>query len=423
MSMTASYHELTFEALDRLSACADRIIHVIEQRAPVAGAVVLATCNRFELYLDIDAQLTEAGIIHAARHIAGLVATESGVDAETALASFRISTGSDTVTHLFTVAAGLDSMVVGEREVAGQVKRALAASHEAGASSPLLEMLFQRAARTSKRIAEQTALGHVGRSIVTHSLDVAAQSLPPWSQVRALLVGTGFYAGAVFAELSSRGCTDVSVYSPSGRAKTFTAKHQATAVDDLSEPLARVDIVLACSGAHNQAASLDRGYVIDEAVLADSARPLVMIDLALHNDIDPSVGTLDQVTLLGLADLTTQVPAADTAAILAAKRIVDEGVTDFEETRLGREADAAVVALRAKADETIAERVAELVESAKRSGETDIDIDAITRRVRGPIHAQLHQHILATRASVREAAKAKVAFSADLATHSLIRTE
>ncbi|MCL2653819.1 MAG: hypothetical protein FWD63_08555, partial [Propionibacteriaceae bacterium] len=97
ISLTASYHELSFEALDRLSTCADRIVHIIKQRAPVTGAVVLATCNRFELYLDIDAQLTEAGIIHAARHIAGLVAAESDVDAETALASFRISTGADTV--------------------------------------------------------------------------------------------------------------------------------------------------------------------------------------------------------------------------------------------------------------------------------------------------------------------------------------
>jgi len=423
MSMTASYHELTFDALDRLSACADRIVHIIKQRAPVTGCVVLATCNRFELYLDIDAQLTEAGIIHAARHIAGLVAVESDVDAETALASFRISTGTDTAAHLFSVAAGLDSMVVGEREIAGQVKRALTTSHDAGASSPLLEMLFQRAARTSKRVAEQTALGHVGRSIVTHSLDVVGQSLPSWPLVRALLVGTGFYAGAVFAELTARGCANISVFSPSGRAAAFTAKHQALAVDNLTATLMNVDIVLACSGAHNQAMPHQRGYVIDEAVLADAARPLTLVDLALHNDIDPAVGELDQINLLGLAELTAQAPAADSAAIEAAKRIVDEAVIDFEETRLGREADAAVVALRARADEHIAARVAELVESAKQSGETDIDIDAITRRVRGPIHAQLHQHILATRANAREAAKANATCSTEPAARSLIRTE
>jgi len=423
MSMTASYHELTFDALDRLSACADRIVDVIKQRAPVTGCVVLATCNRFELYIDIDAQLTEAGIIHAARHIAGMVASESDVDAETALASFRITTGNDSAAHLFSVAAGLDSMVVGEREIAGQVKRALAASHDAGASSPLLEMLFQRAARTSKRVAEQTGLGHVGRSIVTQSLEVVAPSLPPWKQVRALLVGTGFYAGAVFAELTARGCTDISVFSPSGRAATFTAKHQAVAVSDLATALNHVDIVMACSGAHKHCEDAERGYVIDETTLADAARPLILVDLALHNDVDPAAGLLDGIILLDLAELTAQAPAADAAAIEAAKRIVDDAVIDFEETRLGREADAAVVALRVRADEHIAAKVAELVESAKQSGETDIDIDAITRRVRGPIHAQLHQHILATRASALEAAKANASCSTEPAAHALIRTE
>jgi len=423
MSMTASYHELTFDTLDRLSACADRIVQVIKQRAPVTGAVVLATCNRFELYIDIDAQLTEAGVIHAARHIAGLVGAESGVDAEATLELFRISTGSDVVSHLFSVAAGLDSMVVGEREIAGQVKRALAASHDAGASSPLLEMLFQRAARTSKRVAEQTGLGHVGRSIVTHSLEIAAQSLPPWAQVRALLVGTGFYAGAVFAELACRGCTDVSVFSPSGRARAFTAKHQATAVDDLVSALAQVEIVLTCSGARKHAAPDEHDYVIDEAVLVNAARPLILIDLALHNDVDPAVGSIDQISLFGLADLMAQAPAADAAAIEAAQRIVDESVNDFEETRAGREADAIVVALRARADEHIAAKVAELVASAKQSGQTDIDVDAITRRVRGPIHAQLHQHIIATRAGAREAAKANATSTAKPATDTLIRTE
>jgi len=423
MSMTASYHELSFDALDRLSAGADRIAGVIKQRAPVTGCVVLATCNRFELYLDIDAQLTEAGIIHAARHIAGLVAGESGIDADTTLASFHIIMGVDVVSHLFTVAAGLDSMVVGEREIAGQVKRALAASHDTGASSPLLEMLFQWGARTSKRVAERTGLGHVGRSIVTHSLDIVGQLLPPWRDVATLLVGTGSYAGAVFAELTARGCGQVLVFSPSGRAEGFTLKHQATAVHDLAEALARVDFVVTCSGAHNHGLPQEQSYVIDEATVAGVARPLILVDLALHKDVDPVIGTMDQITLFDLADLTAQAPAADAASVEAAKRIVDLAVDDFEDARLGREADAAIVTLRAKADEHIAAKVAELVESARQDGQTDIDIDAITRRVRGPIHAQLHQHILATRASVREAARANTAFSAESTAYVLTRTE
>lgn len=426
--MTASYHELTFAALDRLSVGADRIVTGISECAVMKGVVVLATCNRFELYLDVDAPLSGQGLSHAAREAAGLVASTSGVDDETALASFRIRTGAQAVKHLFTVACGLDSMVVGEREIAGQVKRALAVSHAAHACSPLLEMLFQRAARTSKSVARQTGLGGIGRSVVTHSLDLAEKSLPKWGDVKALLVGTGSYAGAVLAALHGRGCSGVRVYSPSGRATAFAASHDALPVNDLRAALADVDIVLSCSGTRTAQMS-DRGYVIDAAML-DNARPLqaadgrrlVLIDLALHNDIDPDVAGLDSVSLFDLAGLTAEAPDADADAVRTAHRIIADAVADFEQARLGREADAAVVALREQAEEKIAAEVAKLAGLARQLGHA-VDIDALTSRVRGPIHAQLHQHILRAKAEAIATAKAEERLAVSQAASPNGRTE
>ncbi len=453
----------TLELLSTGAASVGRA--AVETCEAITGAVVVATCNRFEVYLDVDSPVDGRGVQHASHEVARLVAAASGVAEDVAVGAFATRTGPDVAAHLFEVAAGLDSMVVGEREIAGQVKRALEEAREGGATSSTLELLFQTASRTSKRISNETTLGGNGRSVVSLGLDLASAELPPWRQVRTVLIGTGSYAGASLAALRARGCEDVRVYSGSGRAEQFAADRGAVAVTDLVAALEDADLVVSCSGARGRAAAGGGGsaaagagaprvtgcgaegdagpaegdeptaeadavrvagdalgHVLDAAALvrarsraAEAAgdeaphRPMVVLDLALHRDVDPRVADVDGVLLYDLASLKAHSPALGSLVVGQARRIVDRATQDFEETRLGRAADTAVVELLDDADRRIAAEVAERVAERRAAGTEvdDTETEALTRSVRRRVHADLHDAIVAARASALATAQAE----------------
>jgi len=435
LSLTASHHELDLDALERLSAGAHSIGgSAVAACDVITGAVVLATCNRFELYLDVDAPLDGTGVQHATEHVARMVADASGVAVDEALASFRTRAGTEVAEHLFAVASGLDSMVVGEREIAGQVKRALETAHADGVTSSTLELLFQTASRTSKKVSTQTTLGGAGRSVVALGLDLAAAELPPWHQVRAVLIGTGSYAGASLAALRALGCDDVRVYSQSGRAEEFAAVRGVEAVTDLVAALEDADLVVSCSGARGRALAADAArpgaerreqaieHVLDAAAVVRAreraavragdepeARPTVVLDLALHRDVDPRVADVEGVLLYDLATLAAHSPSIASDLVARARAIVDDATRAFEETRLGRAADTAVVALLADAERRIALEVADVVALREADGETvePDEAEEIARDVRRRVHADLHRAIVAARAEAVEAARAE----------------
>ena len=169
--------------------------------------------------------------------------------------------GNGVAEHLFAVASGLESVVVGEGEIAGQVRRSLERARRAGTTSPQLERLFQRASQTSRGVKNHTGIGSAGRSIVRLALDLAESRITDWAETRVLLVGTGRYAGASLAALRDRGVTDVLVYSPSGRAPKFAASHgiQAVAEPAFAAETARADIIVTCT--------VTEGHVITAEVL------------------------------------------------------------------------------------------------------------------------------------------------------------
>lgn len=435
LSLTASHHELDLDALERLSTGAHSIGgSAVAACDVITGAVVLATCNRFELYLDVDAPLDGTGVQHATEHVARMVAEASGVDVAEALASFRTRAGTEVAEHLFAVASGLDSMVVGEREIAGQVKRALETAHADGVTSSTLELLFQTASRTSKKVSTHTTLGGAGRSVVALGLDLAAAELPPWPQVRAVLIGTGSYAGASLAALRALGCDDVRVYSQSGRAEEFAAARGVEAVTDLVAALEDADLVVSCSGARGRALAADAArpgperreqaieHVLDAAAVVRAreraavragdepvARPTVVLDLALHRDVDPRVADVEGVLLYDLATLAAHSPSIASELVTQAREIVDEATRAFEETRLGRAADTAVVALLADAERRVALEVADVVALREADGdpvEPD-EAEEIARGVRRRVHADLHRAIVAARAEAVAAAQAE----------------
>lgn len=411
LSFSASHRDLDLDVLERLSAGATSVGRDLVAACPtVTGAVVLATCNRLEVYVEtpdgarpdeIAAALTDA------------VASSGDIDPGAARDALRLRSADDATRHLFEVASGLDSMVVGEREIAGQVRRALTAAHAAGMTSTTLEQAFQFASRVSRRVEAATGLGSAGRSIVNVGLDLVAAAAPPWRQARVILIGTGSYAGASLAALRARGCDDVRVYSRSGRAEAFAAARgvDSIPVDGLVEALADADVVVSCSGrigtvldAAAVASARERATVLaeDRAHEPDApARPLVLLDLALQRDVEADVADVEGVLLLDLATIRANAPQVGTEPVERAREVVADAVEEFSERLAARTVDLAVVD-EIRALEELAH--AEVVAGVAALGGQRLDAPARARAektLRQEVRARLHAEIQAAKAAVR----------------------
>lgn len=261
--LTASHQNADFDVLERLAAAdATMLPTLLASSAGVDGAVVVSTCNRFEAYLDVSAEQADA----AARVALDAALTEAGAPGE--VEHVEALYDAHAAEHLFAVAAGLESVVVGEGEIAGQVRRALGNAQDAGTTTSDLERLFQRSIETQRGVKRRTGLGEQGRSIVRLALDLASDRIHDWSKARVLLVGTGRFAAASLAALRDRGVQQVEVWSPSGRGDRFAQSHGIGNVDGRDAPLALAgaDVVVTCTTSSE--------HVIDAAMIASGRRAL-----------------------------------------------------------------------------------------------------------------------------------------------------
>lgn len=363
--LSADHRGLDLDLLQRLSSRMDGAAARLVAAGPAAGAIPLATCNRAELYLDVPDP--------AAAHAAALALLADGAEQAPAM---RALISRRAVAHLFSVASGLESMVVGEREIVGQVRAALAGARATGTTTGALEEVFGQALRVSRAIEAATGLGSAGRSLVGTALDLVGAI--DWAGVRCLLVGTGSYAGAGLAALRTRGVRDVRVYSGSGRGRQFAANHGVRVAVDLTGALAEVDVVVTCSGTGG---TLLLARMVAEARAGDD-RPLVVLDLALEHDVEPAVGALPGVRLITLRDIAAATPAAD-APLRAAREMVDRAAVGFVVDRRAREWDRAVIARRAEVLAGLGDRQ---------------DVPPSDRR---RVHAALHGPTVRARAAAR----------------------
>ena len=342
----------------------------------IRGAVLLATCNRFELYLD-------ATEFHAAVDGArAMVRDLAEPDLPRIDPALSVSVSEGAVEHLFKVACGLDSMVVGEHEIAGQVRQALA--HSDATASPVLRRLFQAALTTSKAVASGTMLGSSGRSLASVGLDLIASRFGPLEGRNILLQGTGAYAGVVVAELTRRDATTIRVHSGSGRAAAFADTHAPVVPvphSELQEALRWADVVVCCSGTSTRQLTVD---LISEARRGRSG-PLPILDLALAGDVPADVDQLADVVLIDLDEVARNAPSERAAAVEEALSVVEKGVAAFKHTEGGRQADPAVTAMRAYVSGIIEAEVA----SAERRHSPET-AEAVARSLRRVSNALLH---------------------------------
>ncbi|MGO3146298.1 MAG: glutamyl-tRNA reductase [Leucobacter sp.] len=337
MLLSLSFHleHCSLELLEELSRHENSVVEELKNPDLASGSVVLATCNRFEVYADTHLPYGEAFISRIAA-ATGLPQAELEELAVT-------KTGPKTAEHLFKVASGLESAVVGEHEIAGQVRRAHTEAREQGTLTHDLEHLFRTATRTSRTVGHRTSLRSTGRSLVRLALRIAEARIPDWKGTSVLLIGTGEYAGATVSALRSRGAEAIMVYSPSGRASDYAARHGLTAIssDGLDHALAQADLVIACTRA-------DRPVLTPDTLARtpDEALPSLFIDLGMPRNIDASIRELRGAQLLDLETITAHASVGELSAESEAHEIVRDAALEFTATQAERDALPALLALR-----------------------------------------------------------------------------
>jgi len=236
-------------------------------------------------------------------------------------------------------------MVVGETEIAGQVRRAAANARNDGTVSPSLGRLFRAATSAARQVSSSTGLGSAGRSLVSVALDLVEESEGPLAGRSALVIGTGAYARVVHAALQRRGLEERYVFSLSGRAHSFAETHGGHRVSqrELMDALGRVDLVITSSGAPHPILEAD----MLAAAVEDRPSRMPVVDLALTRDVEAEAADVPGIRLIDLELLSQHAPREHSEAISAAHGAVAKAAADFAALEAERTADGVIVAMRA----------------------------------------------------------------------------
>ncbi len=346
-----SHHTAPVELLERLTVTAEQTPGLLRRlvSSPYVGeSVVVSTCNRVEVYAAVT------GFHGGLSAIGSALAEHAGVGTGAAALTphLYVHFDSDAVRHALRVAAGLDSMVIGEAQILGQVREAYQTAAEHDTTGRLLHELMRQALRVGKRVHTETDIDAAGRSVVTAALDLVPGGV---SGRPALVVGAGSMGALALATLARAGAKPLLVTNRGAeRAQRLARAYDATAIaiTDLDRHLSRVDIAVFATASVGPVLTVEAA---DMAVQTRRGLPLSIVDLAVPRDVVPEVASLPGVTLIDLATLAAAAGgAAPVAGREASEAIVEAEAEAFQTWRRGAEVAPAVAALRARAEEVVA---------------------------------------------------------------------
>jgi glutamyl-tRNA reductase len=318
-------------------------LHALRQEAGVAEAVILSTCNRTELYWAGSASGAELSLWLERHH---------GNDLDLA-SSLYVHQESRAVEHAFSVASGLDSMVLGEAQILGQLKDAYRVAQKAGSTGPSLNKLFQAAFSAAKRVRSETRIGENAVSLASATVSLARRVYSDLSAHTALMVGAGDMNALAARHFISAGVKRMVIANRSlGRAQALAAELKAHAVglDALDHELTQADIVITCTASP---VPLITKAAAEGAIRARRRRPIFMVDLAVPRDIDPGVADLEDVYLFSIDDLQQLIDENKQQREVAAggaRLVIDEEVARFLTESRAKDAGPAIRALRDQAE-------------------------------------------------------------------------
>lgn len=376
-----------------------KVLELLVASPHVSEAMVVSTCNRVEIYAEVDA-------FHGGfDHVAGVLAEHAGLGlAELAGPVLDVKYSDKAVEHLFSVASGLESMVVGEQQVLGQIRAAYAAADLQQTAGRTLHELAQQALHVGKRVHSETAIDAAGASVVSVALQRAAAALGTGGDLagrRAVVVGAGAMGGLAVAHLRRAGVASIVVANRTAERAVNLATTaagmglderpvaaRAVGLDELPGAMASADLLLTCTGAVGAVVTLARAH-LGMAARAVGSAPLVICDLGLPRDVEPAVAALPGVVLVDLESLQRD-PAASAAAAdtTEAREIVRQELAGYLANQRSAEVAPTVTALRAKAARVVEAELGRL--DARLPALAAPERDEVARTVRRVVDKLLH---------------------------------
>ena len=363
-----SHKSAPIDVLEHASLDVDaavKLSHLVLETPFVTESVVISTCNRVEIYV-------EAERFHGAvEEVSRLLAELSGLDRDEFVRHVYVHFDEAAVAHLFGVASGMDSMILGESQILGQVREALHSAQAESTVGSALNALFQQALRIGKRGHAETGIDRLAPSIVTAGLDAAGPVVDA-ADTRFLVAGAGTMASLAVRTLIDRGVEPHRIMVANRtyqRAYALVATFGVSAVrwQAMDVELSAADVLISCTGAN--------GVVFDRARIeqASGGRPMSLIDLALPRDVDPAVRDLEGIELVDLVVLSQLSANADLASdVEQVQSIVADEVRTFLAAKAASHITPTVVALRTMATDVVASELARLESRLPHLAEPDL---------------------------------------------------
>jgi glutamyl-tRNA reductase len=389
LALGISFRRAPIDLLDRLAFAEDDLVKVyrrVQDVDDVEEAVVLSTCNRVEMYGMVPSY--HAGFLTLKR----LLAETRGVAEADIADGLYAHWERDAVEHLFSVAGGLDSMVLGETQIQSQVREALRHAEGEGAAGSRMHALFHAASRAGRRIRQETSLGAAPDAFVERAAVLAEEVLGDLSGRSVVVIGAGTMASLGVKHLRRRGAGRIRILNRSlPHARALAERSQAEPGDlaSLPEALRGADLVLSATGATGLVVHAEQV----RAARSAHASPLVLLDLAVPRDVEVEAGALPDVTLFDVDALRDRGSAEEDEAVERARGIVAEEVRRFVVRRRGDELSPVIRAIRRHGDAVLE---SELARHAGRLADlTPDEIAAVEALARGIVAKLLHDPIVA----------------------------
>ena len=363
-------------------------LRALHGRLSSAEAALLSTCNRTELYCAAPGPATP--VHHIQRQAVEWLAGVGQVSADELMRHTYVLEGGAAARHAFRVASGLDSMVLGEPQILGQMKQAVREADAAGTLGTTLHQLFQRSFAVAKEVRTSTEIGAHSISMAAAAVRLAGQLFEDLSRTRVLFVGAGEMIELCATHFAARQPKGMAVANRTLERGERLAAHlgaEAMRLADLPQRLHEFDIVVSCTASTLPIIGLG---AVERAIKARRRRPMFMVDLAVPRDIEPEVGHLDDAYLYTVDDLSAVVQSAGhkrQAAVAQAEAIIETGVQGFVHWLDQR---ATVPLIQALQSQTDVWRQAELARARKLLARGE-DIDAVLEALsRGLTQKMLH---------------------------------
>jgi glutamyl-tRNA reductase len=383
-----NHRSVPLDLLERMTIDDSRLakaLHDVASREHVSEAIVLSTCNRTEIYVVAEK-------FHGAyADLRNFLSEMAYLPPEDFADHLYVQYDEDAVAHLFAVTSGLESAVVGEAEILGQVRRAWERAQEESTAGSSLNLLFRHALEVGKRARTETGISRHIASVSTAAVAMAAERLGPLDGRRILVLGAGEMGEGMVRSLVTAGVTDVRIANRTWERAVELADQlggEAVRLAEINESLAEVDLLLTSTGASS--IMLEHGDLA-RVMAARQGRPLLIVDVAVPRDVDPTAADIPGVTLLDMDDLRTFADAGlaeRQGEVAAVRRMLADEVERFVAVSTAREVAPLVAGMHERGE---AVRTAELDRYRARLGELDDrQLDAVEALTKGIVAKLLH---------------------------------